>query len=58
MRDVLPIIGMVLVALLMGFVFGVDFGDWRVKREAVEKGIAEYYLDANFEKKWRWKERP
>ncbi len=58
------IIGIILVVALLlipklaynaGFVEGRMSGRERFNKEAVEKGHAEYYLDKEFEKQWRWK---
>lgn len=53
--------------ILGGFVFGTIFGflalgvplgiwrDGEAEREAVKAGKAEYYLDKEHNRKWRWK---
>ena len=41
---------------VFAFTFGWVVGHDCLKKEAVKKHHAEYYLDANNEKQWRWKE--
>lgn len=43
-----------LVAL--GAIAGQAAGVVEMQREAVKKGVAEYYLDEKHERQWRWKE--
>lgn len=52
-----------LFVLFLGIAFGAVAG-WAItkdctnfnwKREAVKHGKAEYYLDSNNERQWRWK---
>lgn len=49
--------GMCLGCILGGIIFGILLGyltdrSWR--NEAVKQGKAEYYLDGNNQRKWRW----
>lgn len=36
------------------FFAGFDFGEWCVQCQAVEAGHAEFYIDADFQRHWRW----
>lgn len=37
------------------FVAGIDHGAKRMREEAVAVGVAEYYLDDDNERQWRWR---
>lgn len=41
--------------LSLGILWGSSMGKDDIRREAVEKGKAEYYVDDKYELKWRWK---
>ena len=41
-------------SFLGGFIVGVDLRTKRLRNEAVDAGVAEYYLDANHTRQWRW----
>ncbi len=44
-----------IVAVAVGaFVYCVTWSAW--ERDAVNKDHAEYYLDTNYSRQWRWKE--
>jgi hypothetical protein len=42
------------IAFLLGQVF--EWSDWR--NDMVKRGFAEYYLDENNVRQWRWKQPP
>lgn len=42
-------------SLLMGLIIGTALGYWEAINRAVNAGKAEYYLDENNDKQWRWK---
>jgi len=46
-----------LLSLFAGSIIGCMLEDEHHKDEAVKQGHAEYYLDENNEKQWRWKEK-
>ena len=51
-------LGLVALVFILGFIGGVIAcegvnGDF--KNEAVKLGKAEYYLDKDFNRQWRWK---
>lgn len=51
-----PIGVVIAVALLTGaFFFGVGLTRSSICRDAVKAGAAEYYLDTNYSKQFRWK---
>lgn len=41
---------------ILGFIAGSFHGFNSARKEAVAKGKAEYYLDNNHQRQWRWKE--
>ncbi len=45
-----------LLGYLLGLLLGLGSGKESLRSEAVKSGHAEYYLDANNERHWRWKE--
>ena len=49
---------MILIGLSIGLVSGIIFGckitDEYWQDKSVEHNKAEYYLDNNYKKKWRW----
>lgn len=47
------LLGITVSIIFVGFTLG-DQGS--LKAEAVEAGHAEYYLDENHDRQWRWKE--
>lgn len=56
-------IGLFAIGLIVGGVFAIPAAlvadnscDRYWKKEAMEAGYAEYYLDENNERQWRWKE--
>lgn len=52
--DLLPFILVFCVAMAIGFVAGREFDGHESRDQAVEAGVAEYYLDQNHERQWRW----
>lgn len=47
---------MLAIGILIGFFFlGVFAGNNQAHKEAVTVGVAEWYLDANADKAFRWK---
>ena len=42
------------VRVLLGVVLGVKDGREQIKDCTVEAGVAEYYLDEDHDKQWRW----
>lgn len=55
MEEVKLMVASFAVGVLCGFILGLAAlaSDW--KRDAVRNGKAEYYLDKNHKKQWRWK---
>ena len=43
------------IAIIIGFFAGVIFDAHYFRDAAVRKGHAEYYLDKDFKRQWRWK---
>lgn len=43
---------------LVGFFMGYQLAKIDIEDKAVKEGVAEYYLDNNFNKKFRFKARP
>lgn len=54
MRDLLDMI-FLSVALIIGFAAGGCMTQAYCEKQAVKSGHAEYYLDENNNKQWRWK---
>jgi hypothetical protein len=56
--------GVILIICLVIMVFvvssqgGIKTGRIQMQKEVVKAGHAEYYLDENHERQWRWKEIP
>lgn len=42
-------------ALIFGFFIGHSSAKGSYRKEAIKRGVAEYYLDENHERQWRWK---
>ena len=42
--------------VMIGFAAGMSFQDSKMKKESVKHGYAEFYLDGNHDKQWRWKD--
>ncbi len=55
------VVGILLAVFALGCVMGMIgqmiFGGtyYRFQKEAVEAGKAEYYIDAEYQRQWRWK---
>ena len=49
--DIILVAGMVVSIAIVGFLLGRD----TMKIEAAEVGAAEYYLDDDHRRQWRWK---
>ncbi len=43
---------------VVGFLMGASYCRWLWQRKCVTKGVAEFYLDNNHLRKWRWKLNP
>lgn len=43
------------IGCLVGSFAGCNVQQNRVTQEAIEAGVAEYYLDADFQKQFRWR---
>ena len=54
--NIILIITAIIVFGLIIFFVGVHVGYNTMKNHAVKAGRAEYYLDDNNERQWRWKE--
>ena len=48
----------IFIAVWAAFFIGISAGILLMKAEAVESGLAEYYLDGNNQRKWRWNTPP
>lgn len=44
-----------LVFACVALLAGCNFGQFSIKEDAVKNGVAEYYLDENHEKQFRWR---
>ena len=42
------------ISCLAGIVYGLFMGIWLVHDRAVDKGVAEYYIDRSHTKRFRW----
>ena len=40
---------------VLGYIVGESMEQSKMRDNAVKAGYAEYYLDSNFERQWRWK---
>lgn len=49
------IVGLIVLACVLSHESGQDGGREKMQREAITNGCAEYYLDAHFDRQWRWK---
>lgn len=47
-------VSIVLSSVLASFTAGSQFGRYQICREAIDSGVAEYYLDSDYQKKFRW----
>ena len=45
-----------LVVASVAMLLGLETGRREIRQEAVEAGHAEYYIDDNNDRRWRWKE--
>jgi hypothetical protein len=43
------------IVFAFGCMAGCDGGRKMIERDAVRAGYAEYYIDADMDKQWRWK---
>lgn len=50
----IAIVGFSAAAFCSGFIIGVVLLSERLRDEAVSAGVAEYYLDADHNRQWRW----
>lgn len=58
MSETQILVALIITALAFGFfgwMFGFFAGIASQEKQAVRDGKAEYYLDENFNKRWRWK---
>lgn len=58
--DIIALLGgmvLVAVALIAAFAAGKDAGRMEMEEEAVDEGVAEYYIDEDYEKAFRFKDR-
>lgn len=46
---------MLILGLWLGLVIGGSGATSDLRAEAIKAGVAEYYLDANHERQFRWK---
>jgi len=44
-----------LIGVAIGFLIGFQGCKWVFKYEAADEGHAEFYLDKNRRRQWRWK---
>jgi len=54
MKDALEFV-FILVALIIGLILGCNVMNSLWEKAAVKAGKAEFYLDADNNKEWRWK---
>lgn len=57
MKDPLTIGDLIFILLMCAIMFisGCWLGRGMKERDAIEAGVAEYYLDSNHNKQFRWK---
>jgi hypothetical protein len=56
MRDLPIALLLVGVGIVIGTLYGMLLGEKLLKRSLVKAGYAEYFLDADYNKKWRMKQ--
>lgn len=54
-REIPIVIMFALLCFVLGAIMGAVVGFSDYKDEAVRQGKAEYYLDQNHKRRWRWK---
>ena len=43
------------IALVLGFMLGTSWEEFKWREDALENNVGEYYLDKDHDKKWRWR---
>ena len=53
--DMVLTVGVIIIIYIVGAYCGYNVGVEEHKKQAVKAGHAEYYIDKDFDKRWRWK---